>query len=85
MSFLSILATMLGIVMGLANLPQALRIFKRKSAKDISIITYALLLIGSAVWILYGVEMQNFAVIISNVFGFLCLSLVIVGWAIYGK
>ena len=85
MTFLSILATIFGILMGLGNLPQALKIFRRKSAKDISIITYATLLIGSAIWVLYGIETQNFAIIISNASGFICLLFIVIGWNIYGR
>jgi len=85
MTFLSILATIFGILMGLGNLPQALKIFKRKSAKDISIITYAILLMGSSIWVLYGIEVQNFAMISSNTFGFFCVFLVVIGWIIYGR
>jgi len=85
MTFLSILATVFGVLMGLGNLPQALKIFSRKSAKDISIITYTILLIGSSIWVLYGIEMQNFAMISSNGFGFVCVFLVVIGWIIYGR
>jgi len=47
MTALSILATVFGTLSGIANLPQAYKIFKRKSAKDISIITYLFLLSGA--------------------------------------
>ncbi len=85
MSFLSVLATIFGSLMGLANLPQVYRIFKRKSAKDISILTFSILFIGAFIWVLYGIEISNFAVIISNSFGVFSLALIIIGWYLYGR
>ncbi|MEK6820687.1 MAG: SemiSWEET family transporter [Nanoarchaeota archaeon] len=85
MTTLSILATVFGAVGGIANFPQAYKIFKRKSAKDISILTYGFLLIGAIVWILYGVEIKNFPVIITNSLGAINIGLVVIGWSMYGK
>ncbi len=85
MTILPILATIFGAVGGLANLPQALKIFKRKSAKDISILTYSFLLTGAIIWILYGIELKNFAVIITNLFGTINIGLVVIGWFLYGR
>ena len=84
MTMLSILATIFGTIMGLANLPQAYKIFKRKSAKDISLLTFSILLIGSIIWVLYGIEIRNFPLIISNTFGAVGVALVVIGWVIYG-
>jgi MtN3 and saliva related transmembrane protein len=85
MSTLSILAIIFGAIGGLANLPQALKIFKRKSAKDISILTYAFLLTGAIIWVFYGIKLRNIAVIITNMFGATNIGLVILGWFLYGR
>jgi len=85
MTFLAILATIFGLGEGLFNLPQANRIFRRKSAKDLSIITYSFQLISVIVWFFYGVEIYNLPIIISNVFAAITLSLVIFGWFLYGR
>ena len=85
MTLLSILAVIFGALSGIANLPQAIKIFRTKSAKDISITTYALLLSGAIVWILYGFEIMNYPVIITNILGAINISLVIVGWSMYGR
>jgi len=78
-------ATIIGTFSGLANFPQAYRIFKRKSAGDISILTYSFLFSGAIIWILYGIEIENFPVIIANAFGSINIGLVIIGWFLYGK
>lgn len=85
MSILAVLATVVGIFLGLANLPQAYKIFKRKSAKDISAVTYIIVEFGSVVWILYGLEIKSFPIVIPNILGFLATSLVLVGYFLYGR
>jgi len=84
-TILAIIATLFGTISGIANLPQALRIFRRKSAGDISILTYSILLAGALVWILYGIEIWNFPIIITNVFGAVNIGLVVLGWFLYGR
>jgi MtN3 and saliva related transmembrane protein len=85
MSLLSTLATVFGIISGVANFPQAIKIFRRKSAKDISIITYLSLLAGAIIWILYGLELGNLPLIITNCFGAINIGLVVLGWFLYGR
>jgi MtN3 and saliva related transmembrane protein len=85
MSLLSILALTFGTISGIANLPQWVKIFKRKSAGDISIITYSFLFIGAVVWIFYGFEINDFPIIITNILGGLNIGMVVVGWFLYGK
>jgi MtN3 and saliva related transmembrane protein len=85
MTFLSILTTIVGSAMALSGLPQAIKIFKRKSAKDISAITYGTLAIGALVWIFYGIEIKSMPVLISNGIGFFVACIILVGWLKYGK
>lgn len=85
MSVLSFLATVFGSAMALANYPQAFRIFKRKSAGDISILTYSILFVGAIVWVLYGIEIQSSPIIISNALGTTGVFLTIMGWHRYGR
>jgi len=85
MTTLSILATIVGIISGVGNLPQAYKIFKRKSAKDISILTYSIFFIAEVIWFLYGIELKNSPLIISYLFGTICIGLVIIGWFLYGR
>ena len=84
MNLLAILATIFGTIGGFANIPQAYKIFKRKSAKDISIITYTLVLLGTITWLLYGIQLKDFPLIFSNSFGLIFVLLVVIGWFMYG-
>ncbi len=85
MTVLSVLATVFGIVNGFANFPQIYKIFKTKSAKDISVLTYIILTIGSFVWILYGIEIKNFPVLIMNILAFIEFIFILIGCYLYGK
>lgn len=85
MTILYILATIFGIIGGLANFPQVIKIFNRKSAKDISITTYTIIFVGTTIWILYGIEIKNMPLIIGNTFGAVTVLLVIIGWFLYGR
>ena len=85
MTILSFLATVFGVIAGLGNLPQAIRIFRRKSAKDISIITYTVFFLGAVIWFLYGFELENMIIVVVNALGGLTIFSVIVGWFLYGR
>ena len=85
MSILSILATISGVGMAVSNLPQSFKIFKTKSAKDISPITYLILFVAGFIWILYGLEIQSFPVTFANSIGVLFSLSVLVGWFRYGR
>lgn len=85
MSILTTLASISGVIGAIAVLPQVYKIFKRKSAKDIAILSYFIFLSSNIIWILYGFEIQSFPIIISSVIGGLNVILVIIGWALYGR
>tara|TARA_Y100000310_G_C20214992_1_gene593110 strand:- start:37 stop:363 length:327 start_codon:yes stop_codon:yes gene_type:complete len=80
MTLLEVLASAFGIAMAFANFPQAYKIFKRKSAKDISVITYGLFTSGSFIWFIYGIEIANSPIIISYSVGTFSALLVLIGW-----
>ena len=79
------LATITGVVSSFAMLPQIYRIFKRKSAKDISIWTYAYMFVAGVIWVLYGVNIQSFPIWVSNLIGSFTMMGVITGWFLYGR
>ena len=79
------LATVLGVVGSFAMIPQVYRIFKRKSAKDISIWTHAYMLVAGLVWVLYGFNIESFPIVSSNLIGSVTLVGVVAGWALYGR
>lgn len=79
------LATITGVGSSFAILPQVYRIFRRKSAKDISIWTYLYMLVAGVIWILYGINIQSFPIWVSNLVGSIAVVAVVVGWFLYGR
>jgi len=64
-AIVSILATIMGIIMSLSHFSQAYKIYKRKSAKDISLTFITVFTIGAYIWLAYGLLLQEWPVIIS--------------------
>jgi MtN3 and saliva related transmembrane protein len=85
MTLLAMLATVTGTAMAVSGVFQSYRIFKRKSAGDVSIITYSILTAGGLIWILYGMEISNFPIIITNSIGLVVAASIVIGWFLYGK
>lgn len=85
MTILYILATLFGTLGALGNVPQAIKIFRRKSAKDISILSYAIFMTGCAIWVLYGIEIAALPLVISNGLALIIQSVVVIGWFKYGR
>ena len=56
--------SVVGIATGAAYLPQAARIWKRKSSDDVSVVTYLLFLGGQAVYFLYGIRFHQPPIVI---------------------
>ena len=85
MTLLATLAIIFGVLNGIANLPQIYKIFKRKSAKDISVTTYLLLTTGSIVWVFYGIELKNVPILTMNGLALIQFIIILIGCYLYGK
>ena len=55
-SVLKALVGAVGVASGAAYIPQAVRIWKRRSSDDVSVVTYLLFLLGQVIWLTYGVR-----------------------------
>jgi len=66
------LITILGLVAGtlttLAFLPQLLKIWQTKSAKDISFNTLVIFNLGIFLWLIYGIYLNALPIILANLF-----------------
>jgi MtN3 and saliva related transmembrane protein len=56
---------------GISLFPQVLKILKTKSTKDISREMILILAVSIFLWLVYGILLKNFPIIIANSFGFL--------------
>lgn len=74
----------LGIVAGLlttfALVPQIMRVYKLKSAREISLLFNTSMLLGIIIWLVYGIVLGLFSLIIWNSIG-----IVLNGWLLFAK
>ncbi|MDE2019032.1 MAG: hypothetical protein KGJ13_01645 [Patescibacteria group bacterium] len=59
------LATITGILMSLGYYPQAWKIYKTRSAADISIPSFVIFSFGTASWFCYGVYLRDWTIMSS--------------------
>lgn len=77
-------AEYLGIFAGLlttfAIVPQIIRIYKLKSAREISLLFTSFLLLGIITWLVYGIVLGLVPLIIWNTIG-----IILNGWLLFAK
>ncbi|MHB8427415.1 MAG: SemiSWEET transporter [Acidiferrobacterales bacterium] len=66
MEFANVFGFLAGTLTTIAFLPQAIKIWKTKSTKDISLGMFTLFVTGVFLWIVYGVGIGSVPVIIAN-------------------
>ena len=78
--FMSI--TMLGVFAGLLTscsfIPQAYKVIKTKRTQDISIPMYSLCTVGVLIWIIYGLLINDLAVLLTNIVTFVPTLIILV-------
>ena len=83
------LAESLGLVTGAlvtcSMIPQLIRIFQLKSAREISMLFTTLLLLGMVGWLTYGIYLILTPVILWNAIGIALVSLLLYAKLRYGK
>ena len=66
-------------------IPQLIRVFKLKSAKEISILFNSLLLIGVLMWLGYGIALELLPVILWNAIGAILVAILLYAKLKYGR
>lgn len=81
-------ATHIGLVAGfltsVAVIPQVVRTYRTRHARDISIWQPLLLDLGMLLWLIYGILLRDLPLILANAFSIICNTLLI-GMKIYFK
>ena len=54
-------------------LPQVIKIYRTKSVKDLSLWAILLFLLGIFLWLIYGIHLKNFVIILANSVTFVIL------------
>ena len=66
MAFVDILGYTAGAITSLTFLPQVIKTWKDKSAKDISMNMFLIAATNEVMWIVYGVLLNNWVIIATN-------------------
>jgi MtN3 and saliva related transmembrane protein len=66
-----------GAVTSLTFLPQVIRTWKLKSARDISLMMFLIAAVNEIMWIVYGALLDNWVIISTNAI-VLCMSMVMI-------
>lgn len=65
--YVSILGYAAGILIVVAYVPQVIKIWKTKSARDLSLYLFIILLAGTFLWTVYGFLVNSMPIILANV------------------
>jgi MtN3 and saliva related transmembrane protein len=75
-------ATLLGLVAGaltsLAAVPQVVRTYRTKHARDLSIWQPLFLTVGMVLWLVYGLMIHDLPLIAANLFSLACYAVLII-------
>ena len=72
-----LLGLVAGALVSCSMIPQLIRVFKLRSAREISILFTTLLWLGLVCWLVYGVLLRLTPVILWNAIGIILVSLLI--------
>ena len=67
-----------GVLTTLAFLPQAIKAFRTKSTKDISLTMWLMLTTGIFCWLIYGIQLRAGPIIMANAVSFVLVAAVLV-------
>ena len=75
--------TIMGFVAGalttISYIPQALKIWREKYAKGVSILMYTIISIGIFLWLIYGIEIYSLPIITANAISLILSILILLG------
>ena len=74
-----------GALVTCSMIPQLIRVFKLKSAREISILFATLLLLGMICWLVYGIYLKLIPVIVWNAVGAALVALLLYSKLKYGR
>lgn len=80
-----IIGTIAAILTTFGFVPQIIKIYRTKSAKDVSIVTLFQFSIGTFLWTLYGLHIQDPIIITANIVTFVTVIIAIVLYYHYIK
>lgn len=83
MNWITLIGTVAAVCTTVAFLPQAIKVVKTKHTKDIALGMYVILVSGICLWMIYGILIQRWPIIISNAITFVLAVIILVYKVIY--
>jgi MtN3 and saliva related transmembrane protein len=80
-----VLSSIAGVLVTVALVPQVVKIFRLKSAVEISLPFTILLLVGMLCWLGYGILMPLFPIILWNAVGAILVAMLLFAKLKYGR
>jgi MtN3 and saliva related transmembrane protein len=80
----TIIGTVAGTLTTTAYLPQVVKVWRSRSAGDISLQMYILVVTGASLWVVYGLMLTQWPVIIANAVSLLFTTTILVFKLRYG-
>jgi len=75
----------MGVIMSLGYFPQAYKVYKNKSSKDISLLAFVIFSLGTLTWFIYGLTIKDIPIILGFILGVIGSWLVLILSIIYRK
>jgi MtN3 and saliva related transmembrane protein len=85
LSSVELLGFIAGALTTSSTIPQLVRIFRLKSAYEISMAFTILMLVGLSIWLVYGLYLGLTPVIVWNAIGTGCVAMLLVAKLRYGR
>lgn len=83
MNILAILTAIAGVIMCFGYFFQAHKIHKTKSSKDVSLATYLVFGAGIVIWLIYGISLHDYPIIVTNIVALIGVIVVLVLYRIH--
>ena len=83
-SFIDRLIYVVAIVGPIITIPQVLKIWLEQSAAGVSLVSWSFYLIGSLIWLSYGIMHKEKPIILSNCLWLIANIFIVLGILIYG-
>ncbi|AFZ55493.1 SemiSWEET transporter [Cyanobacterium aponinum AL20118] len=80
MEWITIIGLMAGSLTTISFLPQAIKTWRSKSAKDISLAMFLCFCLGVVLWIIYGLFIMDIPVLVTNI-----VTLILAGTILFFK
>ncbi len=83
MDWITLIGFVAAVCTTVAFFPQVIKIIKTKQTKDIALGMYAIMIVGIGLWLLYGILLHKWPIIIANAITFVLASIILVYKLIY--